>query len=165
MLEKACCDSSVLIVFAKCERLDLLFNAFEKPLFITEQVFDEVVVNGVNKHEADAFLIQKKVNQKLIVVLKPRKVLTLPFLGFGESSVISLALEKNMTVCMDEADGRNAAKSFNLNVIGTLGILSRLVKSNSITSQQLLSILNEMINRGYRINATILEKFKKKHAP
>lgn len=159
--QKAVCDSSLLINFAKIRRLDLLCKVFEKPLVIPEEVYAEAVEKGIEKREPDAVLIKRSVENKWIAVRRVKKILELPFLGMGERAAISLALEsKVQTICVDESPARNAARQLGLNTIGSLGILVLLAKSKLISRQQALHLLDEMIKRDYRISAKILEKFQ-----
>lgn len=161
MLEKAVCDASVLINFAKARKLELLLGVFQNPLFVPDEVYAEAVVNGIEKKEPDARVIEEFVERKLIVVKKTR-AMRLPFLDAGECAVISLALERGIKlVCIDETPGRNAAKQFGLKPVGTLGVLTFLLKKKRLSRAQLLNLLDEMVERDYRISAKVLDAFKK----
>ena len=160
--QKAACDSSVLINFAKIGRLGSLLAVFEKPLLIPREVYSEAVERGIEKRELDALLIEKAVKNGFILVKKAGKIFEHPFLGAGEKAVISLALENNLkAVCFDEAPARNAARQKGLKTIGSLGVLALLLKNKLVTKQDALGLLGEMIKRDYRISAKILEEFKK----
>lgn len=159
---RAVCDSSVLIAFAKIRRLDLLLDAFESPLLIPYPVYAEAVDAGVAKREPDAFLIRKKFNDGSIAAKKPKKHVDWPFLGVGESAVISLALQNKIAcVCLDEAPARNAAKRVGLKPVGTLGILYSAYQNGSLSRHQTLDLLGQLIRLDFRISPKILEQFKK----
>lgn len=53
----------------------------------------------------------------------------------GEAEAIALAIRVNAEwVLLDEQDGRNAAKSFNLKVVGVLGILLKAQREGKLRS-------------------------------
>jgi len=161
-MSKAAADSSVLINFAKANRLDLFMQVFEKPLNIPEEVYQETVIRGVEKKEKDSLIIDRFVKEKKIKVTKVGFPLEFPFLDAGEKAVLSLARqEKIQVVCIDEAQARNAAKLLGLKPIGSLGILNLAIKQGLLTKAEAMDLLDEMINQGYRISAKILEKFRK----
>lgn len=159
--EKAVCDASVAINFAKIRRLDLLLESFEKPILIPREVFAEAVVRGLEKKEPDAVIIQGAIRKGLVMVRNARKQYTHPYLDAGEKAAISLALQEEVgTVCFDEAPARNAAKQAGLKPIGSLGILFRAIRAGKITAGEANGLLDQMIKRDYRISAGILQKFK-----
>ncbi len=161
-MSKAAADSSVLINFAKANRLDLVAQVFEKPLNIPEEVYQETVIRGVEKKEKDSLIIDRFVKEKKIKVTKVGFPLEFPFLDAGEKAVLSLARqEKIQVVCIDEAQARNAAKLLGLKPIGSLGILNLAIKQGLLTKAEAMDLLDEMISQGYRISAKILEKFRK----
>jgi predicted nucleic acid-binding protein len=78
------------------------------------------------------------------------------------SCLIALALEtKNSTLIIDEVKGRKIAKSFNLDIIGTIGILLLADKKGLITD--VLGIILKMVNRGFRLSDTLLDKLIEKY--
>ncbi len=158
----AVADSSVLIAFAKSRKLDWLLDAFKRPLLIPSAVYDEAVVRGLEKKEADAALIADAVKRKAITVLSPKKAPPFLFLGAGESAVISLALGRRIqNVCIDEAPARNAAKRLGLRPVGTLGVIAVLLKRKRINQTQALSAVDGMVRRDFRISAKVLARFRK----
>lgn len=163
MLEsRAVADSSVLITFAKSKKLDWLLDAFDSPLRIPPAVFDETVTRGLEKKEPDARLIDAAVRRGAIVVTKVKKNMEFPFLDSGEASVLSLAMERKISVvCIDESPARNAAKSLGLTPIGTLGVMGLLLRRKRVNQLQVLAAVEDLVRRDFRISAKVLEKFRK----
>lgn len=158
----AVCDSSPLIIFSKIGKLNLLLETFQKPLYIEQAVYEEVVTQGIKKKKPHATLIKEYIDNKKIVVKKCKKIKHTLKLDLGECATISLALEqKSNLVCLDEIDGRTAAKYFGLQPIGCIGILTALLKLKLIGKRKALEILAEMVKVDYRISARLLEDFKK----
>lgn len=89
-----------------------LLKQFYKEITITPEVkmeWGKPVPNWVVENKAQKIELQSKLENKL---------------GKGEANTIVLALELQPSiVIIDEAKGRKIAKTFNLEVIGTLGIL------------------------------------------
>jgi predicted nucleic acid-binding protein len=67
-----------------------------------------------------------------LVVKSPVIELSFPTLDASESSAISLALELNATLIIDEQIGRTIAKSNGLKVIGAIGVLEQAALNGHI---------------------------------
>lgn len=71
---------------------------------------------------------------------KSRVNFLLPSLDRGEAEVIGLALEvKANMVLIDELSGKKVAGSFDLNIIGSAGILVKAKKIHKINAVRCLS--------------------------
>jgi len=121
---------SNLLHIHKISVLTELFGA----VYIPEAVADEV--NAVfSSHEewqeyveAERIIIQSISNTVLVKQM-------VPLLHQGEAEVICLGLEKEARLCLiDDRDARIIAKSNDLAVTGTLGILLKAKKSGLISS-------------------------------
>ena len=83
-------------------------------------------------------------------------------LDFGEREAIQLALELGVrTVLIDEADGRQQAERFHLEVRGTLGILERGAKSGKINFRQALSKLEQT---NFRVSPAVRKVFLERNS-
>lgn len=75
----------------------------------------------------------------------------------GEASSIALALEiKNSILIIDEVKGRKIAKSFDLDIIGTIGILLLANKKGVITD--VMGTILKLVNRGFRLSDKLIDK-------
>ena len=106
-------NSSPLIGFERLERLDIL-QALTGTLYIPSAVREEVF--GVRP--LPAWLIERPITQ-------PTSSITLaPRLGAGEREAITLALEiGHCYLLLDDLAARRSAQSFQIDVIGTVGLL------------------------------------------
>jgi predicted nucleic acid-binding protein len=78
-------------------------------------------------------------------------------LNKGEASSIALALEiKDSTLIIDEIKGRKIAKSFKIDIIGTIGVL--LLANNKGLIKDVLGIILKLVNRGFRISDNLLDR-------
>jgi predicted nucleic acid-binding protein len=80
----------------------------------------------------------------------------------GEASSIALALEaKNTILIIDENKGRKIAKSLNLNIIGTIGVLLQAEKKGYV--QDLIVTVLKLVNSGFHLSDDIIDKILSKY--
>jgi predicted nucleic acid-binding protein len=93
------CDSSSLILIAKIESLDMFIDIFEE-ILIPEAVFFEVVTKGKEYKKLDAFLVEKRIEEGKIKVVKidnmidKVKIMNNFNIHEGEAEAIIIYLEK-----------------------------------------------------------------------
>lgn len=138
------CDTSCLISLDKLGLLHLLKLCY-KEITITPEVkmeWGKPMPNWVIENRAQNIKLQSKLENKL---------------GKGEASSIVLALElQPSTVIIDEAKGNKIAKTFNLEVIGTLGILILAFKNGDINNLE--NTLRSLKSNGFRVSDVLLQK-------
>ena len=152
-------NATPLIYLAKIKKLDLLKSLYSK-IIISHEVKIEVVNEGKKIKEPDAFLIEKEVMQDFIKVKKVDKLIkTTLELDLGELSTLSLAKELKINeVLIDETLARTATKMEGLVPKGTLYVILKNLKLKKITFDDFLSILNELIESGFRFKEDIYIK-------
>ena len=137
-------DTSCLISLDKLGLLHLL-NLFYKEITITPEVqmeWGKPIPDWVNENRAQNTKLQSKLENKL---------------GKGEASSIVLALElQPSVVIIDESKGRKIAKTFNLEVIGTLGILILAFKNGYLNDLE--DTLLNLKSNGFRVSDVLLQK-------
>ena len=155
-------NSTPLIFLAKIGKLDLLEKIFETVL-IPNQVFTEVVVNGIDKGYTDAYLVEKFIDKGVISkndieidILKDMP------LGEGELGAIELAVQMGIKdILIDDAKGRRIARVYGLLPKGTLWILTNAFENDIFSKEDLKNSIAELIKCGFRIKEEILvEIFK-----
>lgn len=137
-------DSTPLIHLAKAGRLDILFSLYNK-ILITEEVYSEVVEEGLILEKEDAVIIKEHIGKR-IQIKNPGSssmhIIRKYSIHKGEAESIVLALETNALLLMNERDGRNAAKSEGIKVKGTIGVLFEALKEKVIGKEEALSVLS-----------------------
>ena len=74
----------------------------------------------------------------------------------GEASSIALALEtKNSLVIIDEIKGRKIAASYDLEIIGTIGIL--ILAKNKGLIKDLIHTVQKLQKNGFRVSDKIID--------
>ena len=142
-------DTSCLIALSNIGLLDVLRDLYQE-VIITKEVQAEF---GGNLTE---WIIVSEVKNK------DKQAEIEKIVDKGWASSIALALEtKNSTLIIDEVKGRKIAKSFNLDIIGTIGILLLADKKGLLTD--VLGIILKMVNRGFRLSDTLLDKLIEKY--
>jgi len=140
-------DSTSLIILFDNNRVDLLQNIFPK-IYIPKAVYGEICF----KSDIDLpdFIIVKEVD----TCLETLELL----LDKGESEAITLAINKNMPLIIEEKKGRKIALNYGLSVIGFLGILILNIKKEFITKEEALIFLNKIIKNGFRISNKLVNE-------
>ena len=137
-------DTSCLIALSKIDKLDLLKNLYNE-IIITSDVYKEfggslpgwIIITEVKDKQKQRDLEER--------------------LDKGEASSIALALEvDNSTLIIDEIKGRKIAQSFNLDIIGTIGIILLADKKGLITD--VTSLILRLVNKGFRLSDKLINK-------
>jgi len=151
-------NSSPLIFLSKIGRLDVLTQIFNK-IYITYAVYEETVLS--HKTDDAASQIAHFVAKGQIIQFNVQNELAVKALSGrlhpGEVQVIIGASELGIKeVILDDLHARNKAKQFDLNSIGTLGILRIAYKKGII--KDFKSDIAKLMNVDFRISPTLLQR-------
>ncbi len=113
-------DTTALIILAKSDAFSLLSNLFQK-IYIPKAVYDELMFKDdiVNYRIKEFDRIEVKLVSDMVTL---ERIKTLK-IDKGEVEAISLALELNLMLIIDERKGRKIALNQGLKIVGVLGIL------------------------------------------
>jgi len=146
-------NASPLILLGKAKKLVLL-GEIGKRIIVPEAVVHEVSVKEDGKpilnflKEDARFIVQEKIEV-------PNYLLAWD-LGAGETQVIALALELSPErIVLDDMKARKCARSFDLNIIGTLGLVARAKHLGMI--EQAKPVFKELSGSGMYIDSTLLD--------
>lgn len=162
--ESVISDSSVLIVFARAERLEVLTQAVGR-VAITPDVRDEAIDAARDLPDARALaraLDRGRIVEVPIALGRVGAVARrYPNLGRGEASVIAAALARQETVVlMDERAARRAAALEGLRPVGSLGVLARARRAGTVRSNaDLARILKDLLGAGLWVSPEVIEAF------
>ncbi|MDE0012219.1 MAG: DUF3368 domain-containing protein [Candidatus Poribacteria bacterium] len=148
---KVVTNSTPLIELSKINRLELLREVYDS-IYIPEEVYTEVVVNGVGKPgaaevEAAGWIFCQSVTSKDQVFILHNQTL----IDLGECGTIVLAQEiRADRIIIDDRVARQVAMTKGLSVIGTVGVL-RVAKAQRIIPT-VKPILDALRSHGTRIS-------------
>jgi hypothetical protein len=141
-------DTTSLIALEGLQSIDLLCAVFESILI------PQAVLNELSAGSPD---IIKKINAAgciEIIRLEPsEQLISLQLvLDPGEAEAITLALERQLPILIDERKGRAIALQKHLIVTGFAGLLLLAVRKNVLQPAIAQSMLDQAISDGFRIS-------------
>lgn len=130
---KVACNSSPLIHLAKIKMLEIL-EFFFGEILVPEVVYRECVGEGGEREDAKE--IEKARWIRIVNIQDEKlKIALNVVLDEGESESIVLALEQSADlILLDDYEAREFARTYGLNITGTVGILMKAKKEGKITS-------------------------------
>ena len=150
-------NATPLIYLAKSGSLKLLKKLFDS-ILIPKKVYEEVVVKGKEEGFSDALVVEEQIEKGWISIedlgSDEKLVEHATELEKDETAVIKLAREKDGPLLLiDDAAGRQIAKSFGLEVKGTLYVLLKAYKEGYLNKKDVRDLLDEIISAGFRISS------------
>ncbi len=132
-------------------------------LVTTEAVYREVVEEGLRKGASEAQELKDLFKAGVITIKKADEHkddndvlqgLKGSGIHLGEESVISLALELQSVVVMDDQRARQVAKILGVKVTGTLHLILHMVGQNLLTRNDAKRAIGMMVDEGWRCGAS-----------
>lgn len=148
-------DATPLIYLTKVGLLRLI-EALPARKYAVRSVFKEVVESGKVKGLADALLLARLFDAKVIGIVEPSDSELLGTLmktrGLDEADAETLAVAKehNYRAVVDDLVARRVAKIYGIDFVGTLYILVLSVQKRLLTRQEAVEVVDEMIEVGWR---------------
>ncbi len=160
-------NASPLIIFGKLNKISILVDVYNN-IKITNKVYEEVVLKGIDQNASDAFIVKQHIDNKEIKVLNldkkfldvAKRIEVVYNIDVGEAETIALALQLNQKeIIIDEASAREAAKSFGVRPIGSLRILLIAYQKNLIRKEEINGLITSMQDSKYRFSPKVLIEF------
>ncbi len=145
-------NAGPLMTLAKMNLLHLLKGLYGR-VHLARSVYEEAVTEGLRQGYADAltldlFLVQMAWSPEEVDAATIPPDLRQAHLDRGERDTLALATALGSSlVLMDEAEGRQAARSRGLQVRGSLGILIAAYRRDLIDADQLRLAFAEIVRR------------------
>lgn len=141
-------NSGPLIHLAKINMLNLLKELFGE-VIIPHEVKLEVIDRGKDEGMADAFLIEKEIENGWITVIqvndnKVKEIAVSAGIDTGEACAILLAKNKKYSVLIDDLAARRFAAGLGIQVVGSIGVLIRSAKMHKISKIEALDALDKL---------------------
>ncbi len=152
-------DTTALIVLAKSDSLNLLSNLFRE-IFIPQAVYDELKFkDDIVKYRVNKF---DKISLKQVTDLETLEQIRSLNIDDGETEAITLAIELDLKLIIDERKGRKIAMSQGVKIVGVLGILIENYRQDFISLQESHLYYNLFQTNGLRISETLEKLFFEK---
>lgn len=149
-------DTTALIIFAKSDTLSLLDNLFET-IYIPKAVYDELnFKDDIVKFRIDKFdkiSLKEVSNLNILASVEKFKI------DKGETEAITLALELNLQLIIDEKKGRKVALGQGVKIVGILGVLIENYRQNIITYEDTHYYFELVKKNGLRISKELEKVF------
>jgi uncharacterized protein len=144
-------DTGPLLALARIGFLRSLTELFRK-IVVTQSVALECLAKP---ERSDAWAISEAIEAEwLCVVPDPPVRASFAMLDSGEQTVLEYALRHGATVLMDERSGRQIAKSHQIKIIGTVGIL--LLAKRQGLLLQIKPQLHALLSSGYFLSERLI---------
>lgn len=160
-------NASPLIIFGKLNKIGII-KALYKDIKISNAVYGEVVLKGVEKKFKDALIISEYINNKEIMIFNldgkfsilAGKIQKFYDIDIGEAETIALASQlREKEIIIDEISAREASKAFGIKPIGSLRVLLIAYKNGLIDKKEIKDLVYEMENSKYRFSPRVLMDF------
>lgn len=150
-------DSTPLIYLGKVRRLEKMAGLPTRNI-IPVSVYKEVVEEGKKRGQADAFYVEKLVEEHLFEVLPvPKKTSFLVenmALDNADKDVLVLAQELRGRAILDDENARVVAEIVGIPKGGSLFLLLTLLRKKVISAQEMREIIDAMIREGWYCSTT-----------
>ena len=152
-------DTTALIILAKSDKLELLSNLFEQ-VFIPKSVEEELnFKDDIVKYRVEKF---DKISVKNISDSKILNRIKKLNIDNGEIEAISLAIELDLKLIIDERKGRIVAINQGLEVVEVLGILVENYRLDHIYFEEAHYFFNLFKKNGLRVSKRLEEDILQK---
>ncbi len=147
-------DATILITLINIDAFEVL-RLFTTQLIIPPEVYQEVTPKPSAKsyidHEINEGFIRVEVYRDSTIFRDLSYILDV-----GESASMTLALERDLPLIIDEKKGRNIARGQGIEIIGLVGILRFLYIEERLSREELMDIIERLNDSDFRISARLL---------
>lgn len=161
-------DATPLIYLGKLKILEEIQILRTKNI-ICKSIYNEVVEEGKKRGFEEANYIKKLVDKGLFQIVEVNNLIKSiqenPNLKYADIEILSFAKRNNSTVVADDEEVRKVARTEDVEYVGSIFILFKLLKHKRISKKELRNLLDKMINLGWRCStelyALILEELER----
>jgi predicted nucleic acid-binding protein len=162
-------DATSLIYLAKAERLSVVETLSESRL-VPEQVYHEVVTEGIETRYDDARRIEQEVEGGRLAVVDAAtdesditdRLARHDGLIDADVGVLACADARDAVAVMDEAAGRSAAAVEGIETRGTAYVVLSAVKRGDLSAEEGRETIDAMIERGWYVAPNLYTKIVRK---
>ena len=147
-------DATILITLINIDEFRVL-KLFIDSIIIPPEVYDEVSQKLSAKNYLD-----HEINEGFISVETYTDDALFREINYilddGESASITLAIERELPLIIDERKGRRFAQKQGVEIIGLVGILRFLYVENRLSQEEILAIIEKLNSSDFRVSSKLL---------
>ena len=148
-------DATILITLINIDEFRVLKHFVDEliiPLEVYEEVSQQASAKKYLDHEiSKGFIsVESYDNDSLFREINY-------ILDAGESASITLAIEKELALIIDEKKGRRFAHKQGLEIIGLVGILRFLYVATRLSREEILAIIEKLNASDFRVSSKLLD--------
>lgn len=147
-------DATILITLINIDEFRVLKLFIEK-IIIPYEVYHEVSQKPNAKKYIDVQIEEAFISVEDYEDLQLFKEINY-LLDAGESASITLAIERNLPLIIDEKKGRKFAEKQNVEIIGLVGILRFLYRNGRLSREESVKIVKKLNASDFRISSKLL---------
>lgn len=155
--DKLSFDANSVVDFAQTTNLPLLDELFVGRALMSDFVVNELGTAQIEWKAAETVTLTTESELQLFADIRRNN----PALGAGEVGAITVARLHNAGLISNDRQARKAASELGIAVFGSLGILSYAVESETISGEEAVRILSEMILAGAWLSEGLVEAFRR----
>jgi predicted nucleic acid-binding protein len=150
-------DANSIVDFVKTATLPLLDRLFQGRALISDFVVNELAAASIDWKHAEVVVLRDESELQLFENIRRNN----PPLGAGEVGAITVARLRGTGLITNDRQARHAAGELHIPVSGSLAILRYAVEIASISGEEAVRILTEMIVAGAWLSDELVESFKR----
>ncbi|MCL9813307.1 DUF3368 domain-containing protein [Natranaeroarchaeum aerophilus] len=160
-------DATPLIYLAKAERLALIRH-LDDPRVIPEQVYEEVVTDGIEAGYTDGRRIEQQVEagqfdiEAVDMTESQTQLESNPNLSAADAAVLACADIHDGIAVMDETYGRDVATTEGITTRGTAFLVLKFAQSSAISADEARKVIDTMIDEGWYCAPDVYTKIVRK---
>ena len=147
-------DATILITLINIDEFRVL-KLFIDSIIIPHEVYKEVSQKPSAKNYLD-----REINNGFISIDSYKDNSLFREINYildgGESASITLAIEKQLPLIIDERKGRRFAQKQGVEIIGLVGILRFLYVENRLSQEEVLAIIEKLNGSDFRVSSKLL---------
>ncbi len=158
-------DSSTLILMSKVTITKHLYEYADK-ILIPEKVFKEVVTKGRASGKEDALIVENLIKDEKIKIRQikkrefTREIIRNFNLEEGEAEAITLAIQEQIPLLIDDREGIKTCKIYDIKFITVLSFLTMLRRDQIIDESEGMLKMDRLTKIGY-YSKEIIEQAKR----
>jgi predicted nucleic acid-binding protein len=148
-------DATTLIALINIYRLDLLRQ------FVDALIVPREVCNEVTKRPSARKILDEEIERGFLSVASYSDTELFGQINYildvGESAAITLAIERNLPLIIDECKGRRFAQRQGIEIIGLVGILRFLHLDGRVPRDEIAQVIEMLDGVGFRMSGVLVD--------